>query len=52
MDEDDLAYSIKVMETALQKKGFADMSGYRFGDEVAKAQGYAPVGLYYGPYPG
>lgn len=48
LDEDDLAYSIEVMRTALQKKGFADMSGYMFGDEVATAQGYDPVGMSYG----
>ncbi|MEC0121715.1 DUF2268 domain-containing putative Zn-dependent protease [Paenibacillus apiarius] len=32
----------------MQKKGFAEMSGYMFGDEVAKVQGYEPVGLSYG----
>jgi uncharacterized protein YjaZ len=48
LDEDDLAYSIEVMRTELNKKGFATISGYMFGDEVAKAQGYEPVGMSHG----
>ncbi|MBD8498429.1 DUF2268 domain-containing protein [Paenibacillus arenosi] len=48
LDEDDLAYSIEVMRTVLGNKGFDGISGYMFGDEVAKAQGYTPVGMSYG----
>lgn len=44
-DEEDLAYSIEVMKEAIQVKGFAEVSSYMFGDIIAKAQGYAPVGL-------
>lgn len=45
MDEDDLAYSIYVIGEALDVKGFAEVSSYMFGDEIAKQEGYQPVGL-------
>ena len=45
MDEDDLAYSTIVIGDALDIKGFAEVSSYMYGDEIAKQQGYQPVGL-------
>ncbi|MBM0067938.1 DUF2268 domain-containing putative Zn-dependent protease [Alkalicoccobacillus gibsonii] len=45
IDSEDLEYSIKVIEDALNVKGFAEVSSYMFGDEIAKQEGYAPVGL-------
>ncbi|MPQ25103.1 DUF2268 domain-containing protein [Bacillus paralicheniformis] len=45
MDKDDLEYSIHVIREALDIKGFAEVSSYMFGDEIAKQEGYQPVGL-------
>ncbi|MGY3316754.1 uncharacterized protein YjaZ [Peribacillus simplex] len=45
MDKDDLEYSIHVIGEALDIKGFAEVSSYMFGDEIAKQEGYQPVGL-------
>ena len=45
MDKDDLNYSIYVIGEALNIKGFAEVSSYMFGDEIAKQEGYQPVGL-------
>ncbi|TXR62148.1 DUF2268 domain-containing protein [Bacillus sp. AR18-7] len=45
MDKDDLEYSIYVIGEALNIKGFAEVSSYMFGDEIAKQEGYQPVGL-------
>ena len=45
MDKDDLEYSIYVIGEALNIKGFAEVSSYMFGDEIAKQEGYRPVGL-------
>lgn len=45
MDQDDLDYSIDVIGEALGIKGFAEVSSYMFGDEIAKQEGYQPVGL-------
>ncbi|GIN73328.1 hypothetical protein J14TS2_38030 [Bacillus sp. J14TS2] len=45
MDKDDLEYSIHVIGEALNIKGFAEVSSYMFGDEIAKQEGYEPVGL-------
>lgn len=45
MDKDDLDYSIFVIGEALDIKGFAEVSSYMFGDEIAKQEGYQPVGL-------
>ncbi|USK99669.1 DUF2268 domain-containing protein [Bacillus tropicus] len=45
MEKDDLEYSIYVIGEALNIKGFAEVSSYMFGDEIAKQEGYQPVGL-------
>ena len=45
LDKDDLEYSIYVIGEALNIKGFAEVSSYMFGDEIAKQEGYQPVGL-------
>lgn len=45
MDKEDLEYSIHVIGEALNVKGFAEVSSYMFGDEIAKNEGYQPVGL-------
>lgn len=45
MDQEDLEYSIYVIGEALDVKGFAEVSSYMFGDEVAREEGYQPVGL-------
>lgn len=45
MNKDDLEYSIYVIGEALNIKGFAEVSSYMFGDEIAKQEGYQPVGL-------
>lgn len=47
-DEEELSYSIEVIRQALNVKGFAEVSSYMYGDEVAKGQGYHPVGLSFG----
>ncbi|MBM7836885.1 uncharacterized protein YjaZ [Alkalihalobacillus xiaoxiensis] len=48
IEEDDLTYSSEVIGAALDTKGFAEVSSYLFGDEIAKQQGYRPVGLSFG----
>ena len=45
LDSDDLEYSLYVIGEALDTKGFSEVSSYMFGDEIAKQQGYQPVGL-------
>lgn len=45
MEKDDLEYSIYFIGEALNIKGFAEVSSYMFGDEIAKQEGYQPVGL-------
>jgi uncharacterized protein YjaZ len=45
IDEEELEYSIEVIRDGLHVKGFAEVSAYMFGDEAAKREGYAPVGL-------
>ncbi|AWB43192.1 hypothetical protein DCC85_02370 [Paenibacillus sp. CAA11] len=45
MDEEELEYSIQVIQEALPVKGFAEVSSYMFGDKIAIDQGYSPVGL-------
>jgi len=45
LDAEDLDYSLYVIGEALDVKGFAEVSAYMFGDEIAKAQGHQPVGL-------
>lgn len=44
-DKDDLDYSIEVIKDSLNTKGFSEVSSYMFGDEIAKTQGFHPVGL-------
>lgn len=48
MEKDDLEYSLYVIGEALNIKGFAEVSSYMFGDEIAKQEGYQPVGLSFG----
>ncbi|WP_273127110.1 DUF2268 domain-containing protein [Bacillus weihaiensis] len=48
IDRDELEYSIYVIGEALNIKGFAEVSSYMFGDEIAKQEGYQPVGLSFG----
>ncbi|MGV7002162.1 DUF2268 domain-containing protein [Priestia megaterium] len=45
MDKEDLEYSVYVIGEALNIKGFAEVSSYMFGDEIARQEGYQPVGL-------
>ncbi|QQK77078.1 DUF2268 domain-containing protein [Salicibibacter cibarius] len=45
MDKEELEYSTDVIDEALDVKGFAEVSSYMFGDEVAEQEGYQPVGL-------
>lgn len=45
IDKEDLEYSIYVIGEALNVKGFGEVSSYMFGDEIAKKEGYQPVGL-------
>lgn len=42
---EELEYSTHVVREALHLKGFAEVSSYMFGDEMARKEGYAPVGL-------
>ena len=44
-DEEEMAYTTEVMKDGLDIKGFDQVAAYMYGDEVAKAQGYLPVGL-------
>ena len=45
MDKEELEYSTDVIREALDVKGFAEVSSYMFGDEIAAQEGYQPVGL-------
>ncbi|WP_090919841.1 MULTISPECIES: DUF2268 domain-containing protein [unclassified Bacillus (in: firmicutes)] len=45
IDEEELEYSIHVIREGFHLKGFAEVSSYMFGDEIAKKEGYSPVGL-------
>ena len=45
MDKEELKYSIDVIGEALDIKGFAEVSSYIFGDEIAAQEGYQPIGL-------
>ncbi|WP_091495872.1 DUF2268 domain-containing protein [Amphibacillus marinus] len=45
LDEEDLLYSMEIIKDALAIKGFAEVSSYMFGDEIAKEHSYHPVGL-------
>ncbi|WP_017416663.1 DUF2268 domain-containing protein [Clostridium tunisiense] len=44
-NEEEMKYSREVIKEGRKTKGFAEVSAYMFGDEVAKKQGYNPVGL-------
>ncbi|WP_017150546.1 DUF2268 domain-containing protein [Bacillus bingmayongensis] len=44
-DEEELEYSIHVVRDGFHLKGFDEVNSYMFGDEIAKKEGYAPVGL-------
>ncbi|WP_413538403.1 DUF2268 domain-containing protein [Enterococcus malodoratus] len=44
-DAEELAYTIEVMKDGREARGFDQVSAYMYGDEVAKEQGYQPVGL-------
>ncbi|MBV7392102.1 DUF2268 domain-containing protein [Enterococcus sp. ALS3] len=44
-DEEELAYSIEVIKDGRKGRGFEEVAAYMYGDEVAREQGYAPVGL-------
>ncbi|WP_010094727.1 DUF2268 domain-containing protein [Ornithinibacillus scapharcae] len=45
MDKEEIEYSTYVIGQALNVKGFAEVSSYMFGDEIAEQEGYQPVGL-------
>lgn len=45
IDEEELEYSIHVVRDGFHLKGFDEVNSYMFGDEIAKKEGYAPVGL-------
>ncbi|WP_440897124.1 DUF2268 domain-containing protein [Amphibacillus sp. Q70] len=45
MDKEELKYSIDVIGESLDIKGFAEVSSYMFGDEIAAQEGYQPIGL-------
>ncbi|MGX7012935.1 DUF2268 domain-containing protein [Vagococcus silagei] len=44
-DEEEMSYTIEVMKDGRNVKGFEEVAAYMYGDEVATAQGYNPVGL-------
>ncbi|GCF92542.1 hypothetical protein NRIC_04330 [Enterococcus florum] len=44
-DQEEMAYTIEVMKDGRSAKGFDQVSAYMYGDEVAREQGYHPVGL-------
>ncbi len=44
-DEEEMAYTTEVMKDGLHVKGFDQVAAYMYGDEVAKNQGFQPVGL-------
>lgn len=46
-DQEDLFYSVEIIRQALHVKGFSEVSSYMYGDEIARQQGYQPVGLSY-----
>lgn len=45
MNKEEVEYSTNVIREALELKGFAEVSSYMFGDEIAVQEGYQPVGL-------
>lgn len=44
-DQEELEYTIEVMKSGREARGFDQVSAYMYGDEVAREQGYQPVGL-------
>lgn len=44
-DQEELEYTIEVMKSGRKARGFDQVSAYMYGDEVAREQGYQPVGL-------
>lgn len=44
-DDEEMAYTIEIMKDGRSARGFDQVSAYMYGDEVAKAQGFQPVGL-------
>lgn len=44
-DEEEMAYTIEVMKDGRHVKGFEQVAAYMYGDEVAKLQGFPPVGV-------
>lgn len=44
-DQEELDYTIEVMKNGRDARGFDQVSAYMYGDEVAREQGYQPVGL-------
>lgn len=44
-DQEELDYTIEVMKGGRNARGFDQVSAYMYGDEVAREQGYQPVGL-------
>lgn len=44
-DQEELDYTIEVMKDGRDARGFDQVSAYMYGDEVARDQGYQPVGL-------
>lgn len=44
-DEEEMAYTIEVIKDGREARGFDQVAAYMYGDEVAREQGYSPVGL-------
>lgn len=44
-DEEEMSYTIEVMRDGRHVKGFEQVAAYMYGDEVAKLQGFSPVGV-------
>ncbi|MGM0166291.1 hypothetical protein IGI39_001250 [Enterococcus sp. AZ135] len=44
-DQEELDHTIEVMKDGRDARGFDQVSAYMYGDEVAREQGYQPVGL-------
>lgn len=44
-DEEEMAYTIEVIKDGREACGFDQVAAYMYGDEVAREQGYSPVGL-------
>ncbi|MGG5369317.1 DUF2268 domain-containing protein [Enterococcus sp. AZ196] len=44
-DKEELEYTIEVMKDGRDVRGFDQVCAYMYGDEVAREQGYQPIGL-------